>query len=650
MVHSTISHDTHAYINQVTKDNQLLSIAQDYFQFVAGSLEVIDVSATHIYHSALELSPLSSVVRKFYYSQCPHPSPKVVSGVPDAWDPSTASISIKHSYLLSSTWSPCGHFVAIVSEDAVEIRDALALNLLSTLELPEVATKFRHGVAYSWDGHSLAGCSSTAIIIWDIQTGGVVKKIECGVIGDQSELMWSLDGKTIALSLKVSKTLIVHAYEVSSGAVQSSGTVQSTRGTQLWAHSESFQVMAITGDSLKGWMVEIFDVGSTLTKIKSFKFRPHLTLGVFSPATHRIVAYTSGDGNNNDKLFILEAQNSKVLLQEKGIYWNHCFSPDGNVFAAVTRDHLIIWRYTSRHYTQWRKFQQASMSIQFSPTSSSILAHTSIRLNVLHLDDSPTAPATGSAITIHSQPLDAFAPHSTYIATTYYQESTITITNLHSQNPPTSQFIDTGLEILAIVLTGNILLVKGSNTVVAWLLTEDGIVDGIHDNRRADHNDCLWDVSPQANTSFWTRLLLQGSNDNDNILGFSVEGDIAAINHNDQAIHVYHIRTGEILPMDKAPLCTGYRFHHPRDECNQYHHDLYKQYQSPKCDWPISQTTLQEGWVKDLEGKCQLWLPPHWRSFQDVDWLHNITTLRLRNRSSLVLVKFQLASFKTHQS
>jgi len=639
------------YLNQVTKDHQLLTTAQDYIQFVTGFLEVIDVSATHIYHSALELSPLSSIVRKLYYFQCPQPSPKVVLGVPDAWDPSTASISTKHSYILSSTWSPCGQFVAIASPEAVEIRDALALNLLSTLESPEVTTKFRHGLAYSRDGYSLAGCSSTAIIIWDTQTGGVVKKIECGVTGDQSELMWSLDGRKIALSLKVSRTLVVHTYEVVTGAVQSSGTVQSTHGAQLWAHNESFQVMAKTSDPFKGWMIEIFDIGSTLTKIKSFKFPPHFTLGVLSPATDRIAAYTSGGGSHDDKLFVLEAQNSKVLLQEKGKYWNGCFSPDGSVFAAVTRDHLTIWGYASRHYTQWKKLQQAPMSLQFSPTSSSILAHTGIHLNVLHLDYSPTTPSTESAITIHSQPLDAFAPYSTYIATTHYQKSTVMITNLHSQNPSTSQLIDTGLEILAMVLTGNVLLVKSSNTVVAWLLTEEGVVDGIHDNRRANHNDCLWEISLQANTGFWTRLLLQGNNENDNVLGFSVEGDTAAINSNDQAIHVYHTKTGETLPLDKAPLCTVYRFHHPQDECNKYHHDLYKHYQSPKCDWPISQAILQKGWVKDLEGKCWLWLHPHWRSFQNVDWLHNVTTLRLRNCSSLVLVKFQLTSFsKTHQS
>lgn len=561
-------------------------------------------------------------------------------GTPNMWDPSTVSVSTKHSYFLSSTWSPCGQFFAVVSEKAAEIWGALTLKLLSTLELPEATTRFKHGLAYSPDGHSLAGCSRTAIIIWDTQTGGVAKKIECGVTGDQSELVWSLDGEKIALSLKVSKTLVVYVCKVASGTLQSPGKIQSTRSTQLWAYNESFQVMAMTGDALKGWMIDIFDVGSTLTKIQSYKFHSHPTLGVFSPATHRIVACTTGGSNLDNKLFILEAQNSKVLLQETGQYWNHCFSPDGTVFAAVTKEYLVIWRYKSRQYIQWRKFQQASMSFQFSPASSSILGHAGPLLNVLHLDLSSTA-AGESTITVHNQPLDAFSPTSTYIATTSYQETTVMITNFHSQNPLTSQVINTGLEILAMVLTGNVLLVKSSSKVVAWLLTEEGIVDGIH-NRRASYDDCIWEVSIQTNPSIWARFLLQESSSSESVTGFSVKDAIAAINQNDHPIHVYHTGTGEILPVEKAPPGSGYQFHHPlQDHCNQYHHSLFQYNQPPKCDWPISQAMLREGWVRDPEGRHKLWLHPHWRSSQnDVDWLDNITTLRLRNRSLLVLIKF----------
>jgi hypothetical protein len=44
--------------------------------------EPINVSATHIYHSALELSPLSSIVRRLYYHQRHTPFPRVAG-----WNP-----------------------------------------------------------------------------------------------------------------------------------------------------------------------------------------------------------------------------------------------------------------------------------------------------------------------------------------------------------------------------------------------------------------------------------------------------------------------------------------------------------------------------------------------------------------------------------
>ena len=219
----------------MAKDRQLLSTARDYFHFVTTFLELIDVSATHIYHSALELSPRSSAVRKFYYRQRLHPSPKVVIGIPDSWNPST-TISTKHSHYLSSTWSPCGRFIAAVAEEAMEIRDALTLELVSALQSSKVATRFGRGLAYSPDGRSLAGCSDAAIVIWDTQTGGVADKIECEFTGDGLELVWSLDGKTIGtISPRVLETLTVHIYDIASGTTLSPGTVQSRETPYLWA-------------------------------------------------------------------------------------------------------------------------------------------------------------------------------------------------------------------------------------------------------------------------------------------------------------------------------------------------------------------------------------------------------------------------------
>jgi WD40 repeat protein len=639
----TASYDTHAYPNQVVKDNQLLNITTDYLRFVAHFFEVIDVSATHIYHSALEQSPLSSIVRKLYYSQQPHPLPRVVVGIPDTWEPSIASFSTNH--YLSSTWSPCGQFVAAVTLVVLEIRDASTLKLLSTIHPTKVATEFRPGLAYSPDGRSLASCSDIGIVIWDTQTGGVVKIIEYKINCHGLEIVWSLNGKKIGTtSSGESEIRHVYTYEVASGAVHSMGvlrssdTLQLTDSEHLWAHDKFFRVVVGRRGQLP---ISIWEVEFAFFQVEQFHAWPYVALGAFSPATYRISAHRYTDNGAGYVLFILDIRSSEVLLQETGTYWKHAFSPDGIFFAACAKDHLLIWRYTSGCYTRWREFQEPSAKLRFSPSSLSILSCAPTLLRIFHLD-SPTPLPKGSVVKTHSQLQDAFPPDGTYIVTAHWGESTITITNLDSQCPSPSQFIDTNLEIMTIALTGNVLLVEGQGTLVAWLLTEKGVVDGVPDDTRADHNNSLWLLThPQPIPPGQ----LQRSQNNgayvDGVLAFFVEGEIAAIKLNGHVIRVYHTGTGDILELDKAPLCTGYRFHHPlQDECDLYHRDLLKHHGPLNSDWPVSQTTLQGGWIKDLEGKHRLWLHAHWRSPKSTDWLHNGTILRLKNLSEVIIIKF----------
>ena len=640
--------------NQVAKDRQLLDTARDYFHFATTFFELIDISAAHIYHSALELSPLSSTVRKFYYHRRSHPLPRVVFGIPDSWDP--MAISTKHSHYLSSTWSPCGQFVAAVAEEAVEIRDALTLELLSTLQSTRAATRFRHGVAYSPDGRSLAGCSDVVIVIWDAQTGGVIKEIE-RVPGNGLELVWSLDGSMIgAISPRVSETFTVYMYNIVTGATLSPRSLQSMDKPYLWAYGESFRTVTTARDR-KGWKIEIFEVGSALTRIESFLSRLDPPFEAFSSTTYRISVSVTGDQHRGPELLVLDIRNSEVLLREPGSYWHASFSPDGSFFTAFAGDRLPVWRYTSGRYIQWREFRQTPTPLQFSPTSSSILGRAGALLHVLHLDHSPAALAVEPIVATHSVPRDAYSPQGAYIATAHRGESAVTITNLRSQPPSPSQFIDTDLEISEIVLTGNVLLVKATGAIVAWLLTEDGTVDGVFGNRWADRNDSLWDTSSRdagsqlsrdESPSFWARLLPRErvKNTDDGHLEFSVGAGIAAVGHrNGFDIRSYRTGTGEILEPDKMLLHPGrtwYRFHNPhRDDCDLYHRDLRKQHEPSECGWSVSETILREGWVKDPEGKRRLWLHARWRSSRnDVDWLHDATALRLRNSSELVIVKF----------
>jgi hypothetical protein len=282
--------------------------------------------------------------------------------------------------------------------------------------------------------------------------------------------------------------------------------------------------------------------------------------------------------------------------------------------------------------------QQSPLKLQFSPTLSSILGYAGAFLSILHLDGSPPPSAIESTVVMPGKLLDAFSPHGTYIITTYYQQSTVTITNLDSQTPLPSQFIDTNLKVSEIVLTGNVLLVNGSDVIVGWLLTEDGVVDGVLGGRRADHCDSLWKISPETNHSARPHQEWEYEH-----LEFAVKDEIAAIKHNGYIIHAYHIRTGEVIKPPEIPTYSPlewYRFNNPLhgSDCYLYHHKLSE---SLNYNWPVSQSTLQEGWVNDPEGNHRLWLHPHWRSATNkVDWLEKVTTMRLGNSSESVVIKF----------
>ena len=101
-------------MNQVAKDEQLLDIAKDCFRFVTSFFEVIKVSAPHIYLSALELCPVSSIVRRLYHHRRIARSPEVVIGIPDSWEPNIAASGV----YLFCIWSPCGKFVATQTREA----------------------------------------------------------------------------------------------------------------------------------------------------------------------------------------------------------------------------------------------------------------------------------------------------------------------------------------------------------------------------------------------------------------------------------------------------------------------------------------------------------------------------------------------------
>jgi len=600
-------------------DKELLEIAKDYFQFVTRFFEVINVSGPHIYHSALELCPTSSIVRKLYYRQRIACLPKVAMGGPDSWD-KTITISGKDDYNGLCAWSPCGRFVAAQTRKAVEIRNQLTLELVTILQPPETIPHLTGPLAYSPDGRSIACASDTAIVTWDIQTGGVAQKIDCSA--NNISLVWSSDGRTICtINSEDQVTLVVHTYDVSSGTTSSPGTLRSGDKPHLWTHDESFRVMAAVDNSDGCNTVGIFEIGSTLTEIESFHIEePSSGIRSFSSTTH-CISISIGNA-----LRILDIRNSRRLLDGKGHFIFHCFSSDGSFFAASQESGVYIWKYTSGHYILWRVFRCQGWSnspLQLSPTSSSILGHSGNILQVLRLHELPTAPET------RRQQYVGLSRSGTRIATAHKLESTVTITDLLAQTP--SQSIDTGVGIEGLVLTGNVLLVAGSGKLVAWLLTDEGLVGGVVGGGKAGRDDSIWTVAlPQWDPDWWI---------------FLVEGQLGVIKPDGDSLHVYNTETGEVLLPVQAPQNFGSRWYHFNEPLWGRHylryHNLSQCDGPPRDGWQTSRATLQQGWVKDAECKYRLWVPVEWRMDWDpADWRHDVTTQFSYLEGRPVLVKF----------
>ena len=629
--------------NQGTTDYQLLETASDYFHFVQNFFEVIRVSATHIYHSALELSPLSSIIRKVYYHQRLNPLPKAIIRIKDLWG-AIRVISSNQPHYLSFTCSPRDEYIVGLAEAVIEIWNATTLTLFSTLHLTKVAAKFRQGLAYSHGGVFLASCFSDGIIIWDVKTGGELTTIGCEVTDSGLELEWLDIGTICTISPLVKETIVVNIYSIASGTRISTTALQSRYKPCVWAEDKSLRVATMT-QCYGGQSIDIFKVGSTTTLVESFPFHYDAPLQAFSPVTHRAAILMTGHSPHNSKLLIiniraLDNRDLRVLLSAIGSFQYTSFSFKADVFAASTKDQLLIWKSNiSGMYTLDRVYQHIPGPLKFPQSYGDLHScagaqiYTVNCLNQIGLMESGTIG--------HHQYCDAFSLHGTFTAIACLGGFAITITNLSSQNPIPSQIIYTDLDISAMVLTGNVLLAADSEKVIGWLLTEEGVVHGVIGNTRADYRNSLWEISGSLGAA-----TVQQDN-GERGLQFSVKDQIAVIYMDGSIIHAYCTRTGEIIKPAETPQhngCTHYCLYGTQsgNDWNHYHHDLYKNQKRPlELGWPISETTLKEGWVKDPEGKHRMWLPAHWRiPGNEVDWFHNTKTLRLRNSSQTLIVKF----------
>ena len=145
--------------------SSILDIIDDYTRFVIVFFGVITTSAPHIYHSALPLSPSTSIVYD-RYKEYAHPLARVVWGAPTSWEPSVATM-YSDCWAEEIAWSPCNKFIAVArpGSNMVELLDAATLGLLNVFQLPHGRTSYYSLLSFSPCSRSLTVCIEGRIIV-----------------------------------------------------------------------------------------------------------------------------------------------------------------------------------------------------------------------------------------------------------------------------------------------------------------------------------------------------------------------------------------------------------------------------------------------------------------------------------------------------
>ena len=165
--------------------------ADDSEHLILEYFDVIRDSPSHIYHSALPLSPSSSWLRKCYEAEVAG-EVRVPLGLPDRWDACSRTIYLEGT---PKAFAYCGDTIAVGIGSNVVLLDPITGIRASVLSGHEDTVE---SLSSSLDGRLLLSRSHGDIVkLWDIQTGGVIRTLDHKTSAYSASI--SPDGTTIAL-------------------------------------------------------------------------------------------------------------------------------------------------------------------------------------------------------------------------------------------------------------------------------------------------------------------------------------------------------------------------------------------------------------------------------------------------------------------
>jgi WD40 repeat protein len=373
--------------------------------FILHFFDAIELSASHIYESAIYLSPKHSIVRRSYQRQLPHiPS---WNAVDDNWGACSRSIQLRNGRCIA--FSHQGDLVAACGgcrehdfDNFLVIIEAATGMILSTLKDHQDDI---HCVAFSPDDSLLAsGSEDGTIDLWDAQTGGLVRRVK--MANHVQSVGFSHDGTMMACNFGIwDRALAEVVHEFEQGVTK-----------LAWSPNNADVILGYESGGLK-----ILDATRrTYREIPSAHDR-HVKsvaysrdgLKVASGSSHMIKVHDAETGNVLHKYPIDDLHKYSTLEDVHSGYL--AFSHDGDRLVIAHKISMIIRDLGTS--VDIATFQQPSLtnSVSVSPDGMSIALAADDKLSIWQMDGPLISPSdaagwhSGEAMSV------AISPDSTFI-------------------------------------------------------------------------------------------------------------------------------------------------------------------------------------------------------------------------------------------
>ena len=301
---------------QWTTDSQRLIL--EYF-------DMINISPSHIYHSALQFSPSSSWLHQYYSTELSQEI-KVIKGISFEWGPCFRTVLWKSDLVALVCWKDT---IAVGSRSTHTI--ILDVTTGSQIAVLSGHTGWVKSLAFSPDGTLLvSGSFDKTIKLWDLQTGGFIKTFQ-GHTGPIHSISISANGTLIASG---SEDETIRLWDIQVGECYHIIQQENYVDYVCFSPLDPQYLISISDSKLWQWTIDGHQIVPTYDGSHT-AFSSDGTQ--FALCNGPVVQIQSSDSRAVVAEFHIAKRNAKYC----------CFSPDGKLVAVSSSHTAYVWDITN---------------------------------------------------------------------------------------------------------------------------------------------------------------------------------------------------------------------------------------------------------------------------------------------------------------